>query len=124
MSGIILSARCPTGLLLSLSQAINVVESQVIEPGEKGVLRKAEPPSSLLAPEPKENGACLSNFPTTVYKSLAKDISSLRNSHTEEKLGKGTILSPESVSKEGMGSGTETLVSYAHARKCNTTVFK
>lgn len=59
MSGDILSARSPTGLLLSLSQAINDVESQTSEPGEKGVLRKVEPPGSLLAPKPKENGACL-----------------------------------------------------------------
>lgn len=63
------------------------------EPGEKGVLCKVEPPGSLLVLEPKENGACLSNFPISVYKSLAKDISSLHNSHAEEKLGKETTLS-------------------------------
>lgn len=62
---------------------------------------------------------------SAVYKSLAKGISSLHNSHADEqKLGKEKILSPVSVSKEGMGSGTEKLVSYAHARKCNTNVFK
>lgn len=125
MSGVILSAPSPTGLLRPLSQAINDVEPQMSKPGEEDVLHKAEPPCSLLDPEPKKNGACLSHFPTTVNKSSAKGISSPHNSHAEEqKLGKGTVLSPVSLSKEGMGSGTETLVSYAHARKCNTNAFK
>lgn len=50
MSGVILSAPSPTGLLQPLSQAINDVESQMSKPGEKGVPHNVERPGSLLAP--------------------------------------------------------------------------
>lgn len=63
-------------------------------------------PAPFWPPEPKGSEACLSHFPTTVYKSSAKGISSLHSSPAEgQKLGKETILSPVSVSKEGTGRG-------------------